>query len=328
MADIGKRLESFDKDPYFLQNPTRYDMRQSDRNASLNQITTYIYQSMLDFQGKWYPTDRGIWTIDMPNARYLAVGDKITNITSGQVYLIAEVLSPQDIIPNPKGNLIRLNSGIVGGIPPAEGDILALEQKNTVNFESSYSRYYQQRPVDEWRDTVVYRVKRREPGTIGKHAFDPPTEIKPRIREDRVDPDHPDCHILVMGQWFDNLIQFDCWSKFNNRADDLVEWFEDFMYKYTWVWKKNGVNEILYWMRTTDEESSKWRNDLAVRNVIYYFRTEKIVTIKEYDFKQIDLYLELDNALPSGFYGVSWGNVMPASGRMEVLDKGFRAYIT
>jgi hypothetical protein len=320
MAELGKRIESYTEDPFFLSNPSREDMRQSDRNASLNQITTYIYQSLLDFQGKWESSDRGVATISMPNARYLAVGDKITNITTKRAYVIAEVISEAC-----KGGMIRLN--LLGADAPQDGDLLGLEEKNTVNFESSYSRYYQDKPAADWRDTVVYRVKRREPGTIAKHPFDPPTEIKPRIREYRTDPDHPGCHIMVMGQWFDNLIQFDCWSKFNNRSDDLVEWFEDFMYKYTWVWKKNGVNEILYWMRTTDEESSKWRNDLAVRTVIYYFKTEKIVTIKEYDFKQIDLYLELENAYPSGFYGVIYGNVLPASGYLEVLDKGFRAYV-
>ena len=106
----------------------------------------------------------------------------------------------------------------------------------------------------------------------------------------------------------------------------MVDWFEDFMYKYTWVWKKNGVNEILYWMRNQDIEVSKWRNDIAVRSVTFYFRTEKIVTIKEYDFKQIDMYLGSSNALPSGFYGVIYGNMVLPSGYTEVLDKGFRTY--
>lgn len=320
MAELGKKIESYTDDPYLLLNPERDYMRQADRNASLNQITTYIYQSLLDFQGKWEKTDRGSSIISMPTARYLAVGDKIANITTGKGYIIAEVITEAG-----KGGTIRLN--LLGAAAPVEGNILGLEEKNTINFESSYSRYYQDKPLADWRDTVVYRVKRREPGTISKHPFDPPTEIKPRIREYRVDPDHPGCHVMVMGQWFDNLIQFDCWSKYNNRADELVEWFEDFMYKYTWVWKKNGVNEILYWMRNVDTESSKWRNDLAVRTVQYYFKTEKIVTIKEYDFKQIDLYLELENAYPSGFYGVSFGNVQPASGYLEVLDQGFGTYV-
>jgi len=321
MAEINKKIESYSDIPYFLTNNQDRSMRQSDRNATLNQITTYIYQSLLDFQGKWQTHSRGDSVIQMPNARYLAVGDKIANVTTGKTYLIAEVISEAT-----KGGVIRLNTQST--LPPVLGDVLALEEKNTVNFMSSYSRYYQDLPLVDWRDTISYSIKRREPGTIGNHPFDPPTELKPRIRQYIPDPDHRDCHVAIMGQWFDNLVQFDCWSKFNNRVDELIEWFEDFMYKYIWVWKKNGVNEILYWMRITDTEVSKWRNDLASRTVIYYFKTEKIVTLKEYDLRQIDMYFELDNALPSGFVGVKYGNAPLASGYMEVLDKGFRTYIT
>ena len=78
-------------------------------------------------------------------------------------------------------------------------------------------------------------------------------------------------------------------------------------------------------MRTQDEEIKKWRNDLHARSVIYYFKTEKIVTIREHDFKQIDLFLELSNAIPSGFYGVGY-DTLPPSGRTRVLDKGFSSY--
>jgi hypothetical protein len=258
----------------------------------------------------------------MPNARYLAVGDKIRNLTTNQVYVIAEVMNPAKYIPNPEGNIIRLDS--TGVVKPKEEDLLILPEESLVNFQTSYSRYYQDRPLANWRDTIIYRIKRREPGTIGKHPFDPPTEIKPRLRESIIDPDHPNCHVSILGQWFDNLIQFDCWSKYNERSDELIDWFEDFMYKYVGVWKKNGVNEILYWMRNPDEEASKWRNDLAVRSVMYYFRTEKIVTVKEHDLRQIDLFFEVSNALPSGTYGVS-GGIIP-SGYMEIMDRGFMVY--
>ena len=315
MSQPWKKIESYTEIPYPFWNPERSDMRQTDRAIGLNDITTYIYQSLLDYQGKWEEYDKSSWKLKIPNARYLAVGDKIYNRTRNKVYIIADVVDE-------KNKVVRIDSS--SAPYPIAGDILELEEKNTVNFESAYSRYYQEKSLADWRDTVIFRVKRREPGTIGKHPFDPPTEIKPRVRQYIVDPDHVDCHIMILGQWYDNLIQFDVWSKYNNRADDLIEWFEDFMYKYTWVWKKNGVNEILYWMRTVDEEVSKFRNDLAARSVLYYFKTEKIVTVKEYDLKQIDMYLELSNTLPSG---VEWYRIPPASGRMEVLDKGFRAYV-
>lgn len=315
MAKLNKKLESYDYEPYFLTNPTRSDMRQSDRNASLLDITTYMYQSLIDFQGKWEVSDRSSWIITMPNARYLSSGDTIKNITTGERYTIYEILDSNT-------NSIRLT----GTTAPITDDVLELTDDNMVNFVSGYSKEYKDKLTKEWVDTITFGVRRKEPGTIGKHPFDPPTEIKPRIRQYVVDPDHDDCHVMILGQWFDLLLQFDCWAKTNSRADSLIEWFEDFMYKYTWVWKKNGVNEILYWMRNQDEEVSKWRNDLSVRNVIYYFRTEKIVTIREHDFKQLDLYLEVSNAVPSGFYGVGYTEI-PPSGRTQVLDEGFTNYV-
>ncbi len=315
MAELNKKLETYDYEPYFLTNPARKDMRQSDRNASLLDITTYMYQSLVDFQGKWVATDRGDWYITMPNARYLSASDTIKNITTGERYTIYEVL-------NTDNKEIKLS----GTTSPATDDVLELTDDNLVNFVSGYSKEYKEKTVKTWVDTITFRVKRKEPGTIGKHPFDPPTEIKPRVRQYVIDPDYDDCHVMVLGQWFDNLLQFDCWAKTNSRADDLIEWFEDFMYRYTWVWKKNGVNEILYWMRTQDEEVSKWRNDLSARTVLYYFKTEKIVTIREHDFKQLDLYIEVDNTVPSGFYGVGY-TTLPPSGKTQVLDDGFTAYV-
>ena len=319
MANYNQPLESFTDTPILTPNTPKDFMRRGDRNATLNNITTYIEQSLLDYQGKWYTSPRGSSYIRLPYARYLAVGDKISNNTKSSVYLIAEVVVPKNQIVE-EGGLVRLN--LQGALPPTDGDILALEEKNTINFQSSYSRLIQNTPVALWRDTVVYRVKRREPGTTGHRAFEPPSELKPRVREIKPDPDHPGSHIKILGQWFDNIIRFDCWSVLNNRADDLIEWFEDFMFKYTWVWKKNGVNEILYWMRAEDEESSQWRNDLAVRCVNYYFRTEKIVEIIEHDFRQISIYLESGLPYASGVYSpYSISEVLP-SGYLEIQDQG------
>ena len=129
-----------------------------------------------------------------------------------------------------------------------------------------------------------------------------------------MDPDYPDHHVKITGQWFDNLIQFDCWSVTNNGADTLIVWFEDFLFRYTWVWKKNGVQEILYMNRGIDEELIKWRDDIVNRTLIYYFRTEKIVTIRTHDFTQIDLYagLATTTVVPSG--------VVDPSGYTEIFD--------
>jgi len=299
MAEPYKRLESFDETP--LHWSTDEDNQQADRSASLDDVTTYIYQSLVDYQGKWNTTEISEWTVMFPYARDLRVGNSIKNVTTGEVYTI-------DSIVDELNHTVRLS----GTTAPHLGDRLELADENMVNFVSAYPQVYAE--PETWKDTITYKVLRREPGTLQSHPFDGRKEIKPRVRQTIQDPDFPDHHVRIMGQWFDNLIQFDCWSVTNNGADSLIVWLEDFMFRYTWVWKKNGVQEILYTNRGIDEEVIKWRDDIVNRTLIYYFRTEKIVPIRTHDFTQIDLYVGLaSETTPAS------GHIEP-SGYIEIFD--------
>jgi len=300
MAELYKRLESFDEKPLYWESSS--ENRQADRTASLDDVTTYIYQSLVDYQGKWERTSINNWTVKFPYARDLREGNYIKNVTTGEVYTIDSVIDESN-------NTVRLS----GTIYPQLADRLELADENMVNFVSAYPQVYAE--PHNWRDTITYRVSRREPGTIQSHPFDGRKEIKPRIRQEIVDPDYPDYHIRVLGQWFDNIIQFDCWSVTNNGADSLITWFEDFLYKYTWVWKKNGVQEMLYMNRSIDQEVVKWRDDIVNRTLYYYFRTEKIIPIREHDFTQIDLSISLGD-----YYGTPVPSGVKPSGVTEIND--------
>jgi len=299
MAELSKRLESFDEKPLYWSSDE--DNQKADRSASLDDVTTYIYQSLVDYQGKWETTKINEWTVIFPYARDLRVGNSIKNVSTGESYTIDSVVDEQN-------HTVRLS----GTISPKLGDRLELADVNMINFVSAYPQVYAE--PQTWRDTITYRVLRREPGTLQSHPFDGRKEIKPRVRETIVDPDYPNHHIQVMGQWFDNNLQFDCWSVTNNGADSLISWFEDFLFRYTWVWKKNGVQEILYVSRGMDDEITKWRDDIVNRTLIYYFRTEKIVPIRTHDFTQIDLYagLATETVAASGF--------VEPSGYTEIFD--------
>jgi len=304
MAELNRRLESFDESPY--GHDMDQDNRQADRAASLDDVTSYIYESLIDYQGKWEKSDAHSWAYRFPYARYLSVGDTITKVNTDPevVYTIAEIIDEET-------NTVRLS----GSTKPVTGDRLELQDLNIVNFISAYPLVHAD-PAS-WRDTITYKISRREPGTLQAHPFDAKKEIKPRVRQYIVDPDNAGYHIKILGQWFDNIIQFEFWTTTANGADSLISWFEDFMYKYTWVWKKNGVQEMLYNRRGIDEESTKWRNDLAYRSLWYFFRTEKIVPVREKDFAQFDLYVDLSNEVavePSG--------IVPASGITTINDGG------
>lgn len=153
-------------------------------------------------------------------------------------------------------------------------------------------------PAGGFPSTITYQIIRREPGTIGNHPFDPRKIIKPTYRE--VLP-RDDEYIQLWGQWFDNLIQLDCWSTSNGEADQLIEWLEEFLLKYTFYFKEMGVQEMYYfrggrftWGTTEEEAMVRWRNRFKVRSMTYYVRTEKLWYKDLYKIREIIARLEVD----------------------------------
>ena len=153
-------------------------------------------------------------------------------------------------------------------------------------------------PTGHLPATITYQIIRREPGTIGNHPFDPGKVIKPTYRE--VLP-REDEYIQLWGQWFDNLIQLDCWSTSNGEADQLVEWLEGFLVQYAFYFKEKGLQEMYYfrggrftWGTTEEEAMTRWRNPFKVRSMTYYVRTEKLWWKDLYKIKEIITRLEVD----------------------------------
>jgi len=162
------------------------------------------------------------------------------------------------------------------------------------NSSYKYSKpgYVPDRPVDQFQDTITWKVIRREPGTLDGPAFSARKEVKPRTRDSNLR--HPTSRnklVDVMGQWFDNIVQFDCWAKTNTEAEALVEWFEDFMLLYTGHFMRFGISKMHYWRRFEDQEVLKWANPLHVRSVAYYVRTEKLHEVVKSRMRQITIRL-------------------------------------
>ena len=146
MAEPYNKLESFDDKPLYWT--TDEDNQQADRNASLDDVTTYIYQSLVDYQGKWDRTSISDWTVIFPYARDLRVGNSIKNVSTGEVYTIDSIVDEQQ-------HTVRLS----GTTSPQLGERLELADANMVDFVSAYPQVYAE--PQEWRDTITYRVKRR-----------------------------------------------------------------------------------------------------------------------------------------------------------------------
>jgi len=110
----------------------------------------------------------------------------------------------------------------------------------------------------------------------GEYSALTPAQQDPRVSTHTIE---------VYGQWFDNLVQFDCWSASNSQANALITWFEDFMELYTPVLKQNGVAEMLYWERLQDQTIERWRNDIDNRTIRWFFRTEKLRVRRRRNFR-------------------------------------------
>ena len=147
-------------------------------------------------------------------------------------------------------------------------------------------------PVAKFRDTITYKITREEPGSFGgdKQPFGTTRELNPRIREESVV--NGEKSRRVFGQWFDTLVQFDCWTLTNYEADQLALWFKRFMTKYRDFFKHMGLSEIHFWWRGEDEVTRKLRNSLNFRTLVYFIRTEEISIGEDPVLKEIQYKVE------------------------------------
>lgn len=230
-------------------------------------------------------------------------GAKLKNKTTGEIYTIKEViLNP---ITRAWDGLIRLNA-IAGPNPLMAHRLEFVDHKKGVRFIEEYPQMLGNESqtsdgiiVDKgpMPPTVVYSLVRKEPGSIGKSPFGPQKDYKKHVREQIKDPNVLGSTIEVRAQTFDNLVQFDCCTTDNISATRLAKWFEKFVNLYEGVLKKNGVQQILYWQRLKDAAVTKWRQDLVVRTVQYYFRTEEIEAVIRGDLRKIDFNVDLADSI-------------------------------
>jgi len=151
-------------------------------------------------------------------------------------------------------------------------------------------------------EVITWNVIRRSPGSVDHTAFAKSREIRPRIREElvysplqskagdfgepelqqgpgQVGPNKDLARIVgreIEGQWFDNLIQFDIWSKDNKKAEQLCDYLEGFMHDFHGMFIELGVNKLHFQARVRDEFLLKWRNGLCNRSLLFFVRTETV----------------------------------------------------
>lgn len=158
-------------------------------------------------------------------------------------------------------------------------------------------------------NVITWGTVRKEPGTVSGPPFRGTQEIKPRHREfvgifkDEtrkylVTPKETtlDAYdslytlIDVEAQLFDNLVQYNIWSKSNYEVERLREWFEsDYMDNYIGMFREAGIVNMYFNRQVRDDTLVQMKNGYHLRSVLYYVRTERvklktIVPIKRVNF--------------------------------------------
>jgi len=177
-------------------------------------------------------------------------------------------------------------------------------------------------------ELITWNVIRRTPGTVSGSALKSSVnsggvrEIRPSIREElvydpyiyNIDPVQPDAFSgpggytpdptkarvmgqQVEGQFFDNLVQFDIWSRNNKSAEELADYLEDFMTEYRGMFIELGTTKLHFHSRIRDEMILNWKNGLSNRSLIYYVRTEKVNATPVREIKMIHVDASIKNML-------------------------------
>ena len=282
----------------------RSDRSKSDRSAGIQDLYDMISVLLEKYQMYFVPSTKNPFLLAFP---FMIVepkiGDKIRNLDTDEIYTVKYVPRTRD---NKFYGSVLLETGANG---PKEGQKLRYvnpggvgdAERKLVDFFHAYPLSSANSVEDNAGDrgmaqsepfvpTVVVEMRRQEPGTVGKRPFDMMKEAKPRVRETYKHPDDPlNYSVQVRGQWYDNILRFTCYDKTNFGAERLISWFNDFLYKYAWVIKKNGIQEMLYWQRRADENISTWRDDIVGYPVEWYFRTEEHTIEVIHNITEIDI---------------------------------------
>jgi hypothetical protein len=118
-------------------------------------------------------------------------------------------------------------------------------------------------------------------------------EIKPHLREEIRDPDHKGYNLAILGQIYDNYVEFTCWGRTNKTAYRRALWFEDLIQEYAWYFTMNGVSRIIN--QGHKQRVTKKIGDNAIYGypVECFIRTEKITHVSEKILEQIIIQIGL-----------------------------------
>lgn len=162
---------------------------------------------------------------------------------------------------------------VVAGYPnyKIEENSRITTRANINNFDDFYFLY-------PFADMVTYTLKYQCAAGIHE-AFGKKRMRAPQKRETLQVVEQPGIYYDVYAAPTDNLIQFDVWSSTGRGADNLAAQFKYFMEYMKGSIMKQGFQKIEFWERSIDKDITAWRDDIAVRSLSYYVRTEEMYIV-------------------------------------------------
>jgi len=146
-------------------------------------------------------------------------------------------------------------------------------------------------------EVITASCLKRDPGAFSQGApFEGKVKnLRPRLWEERDDPENPGYKLASIGYFYDNLVRLTCWARTNKGANRRSDWLENLMEEYSWWFKAEGVDRTLFMGRDKDivkvVDNNKWYG----RPLDYFVRTEKISILSEKKIEQILINLTLSD---------------------------------
>lgn len=163
------------------------------------------------------------------------------------------------------------------------------EKRESISAEKKVIFTEEEPDTSSKTETITYSLVSREPGAFSQGA---PLEgkvrnLRPIFREEGDDPENPGYRFMVLGYWHDNVVRLTCWARTNKAANARAEWLESIMEEYSWWYKAQGVDRVIFLGRHADMVVEVDNNKWYGRPIDYFIRTEQLRVFKEKTIEQI-----------------------------------------
>lgn len=162
---------------------------------------------------------------------------------------------------------------------------------NMASSENEVSPIIREKPNNREIDTssaITYKL-------LGRRHTPDTYEVKPKLRTTVKHPHREGEFVDVLGQLFDLKVGFTINATTAEKADDLVDEFENFMIRYAGYFKLQGVSEIIFSEQLEDEVIASEKVQYHKRPLIFKVRLERLTIRSQNEIEQIDLQAQIYN---------------------------------